>query len=360
MEYENSQNGLREGESYAVSSTAPTAPESIKTGKAAPPERPAVKDADESNNVADSARAKKSIAPTVVAILLLVLLIVTGIASCGNSGSLGSGSVVKGNTVAVIDLAGTIQYDGTACSPAGFKSLLDEAQADDNVKAVVLRVNSGGGTATAGEEMTTYLKQFTKPVVVSSASLNASAAYEISSQADYIFVAATSEIGAIGTAREMINYSDLMDMLGIDVDVIVSADSKDSTYGYRELTEEEREHYQKMVDECNQVFIDNVAEGRNVTVQKATEWANGLTWTGKTAVEMGIADEIGTVEDACDKAAEIAGCKDNYTTSSLYIEGASFGGLFDLFSESSSQGVATAEDIATALKELKSDGSGIN
>ena len=93
-----------------------------------------------------------------------------------------------GPTVAVIDISGTIQYDGTACSPEGLSSLLDQAEENDDIEAVVLRVDSGGGTATAGEEMAEYVKRFSKPVVVSSASMNCSAAYEISSQADLIYV----------------------------------------------------------------------------------------------------------------------------------------------------------------------------
>lgn len=99
------------------------------------------------------------------------------------------------NTVAVIDIDSTIQYDGTTNSPDGLKQQLDVAADDSRIIAVVLRVNSGGGVATAGEEMSTYVKEFRedtgKPVVVSSASSNASAAYEISSQADYIFTAHT-------------------------------------------------------------------------------------------------------------------------------------------------------------------------
>ena len=79
-----------------------------------------------------------------------------------------------------------------------------------------------------------------KPVVVSSASVNASAAYEISSQADYIYTAKTTAIGAIGTVMQVTDLSGLMEKLGISVDNVTSADSKDSSYGTRPLTEEER------------------------------------------------------------------------------------------------------------------------
>ena len=264
--------------------------------------------------------SKKGNAPLLVTVLLLVLLIVAGVGSCVSGSAANSSSISLGDRVAVITLDGTIQYDGSACSPEGFKMLLDEAANDPSIKAEVLRVNSGGGTATAGEEMTEYLKDFEKPVVVSTAAINASAAYEISSQADYIFAAQSSEVGSIGTIIELMDYSDLMGMLGINIDTISSAESKDSSYGIRELSDEEREHYQQMVDEINQMFIANVAEGRGVSERKvANEWANGLTWTGITAQKMGLVDEIGTLEDACDKAAELAGCGDSYETTELYF-----------------------------------------
>ena len=273
--------------------------------------------------------SKKGNAPLLVTVLLLVLLIVAGVGSRVSGSAANSSSISLGDRVAVITLDGTIQYDGSACSPEGFKMLLDEAANDPSIKAVVLRVNSGGGTATAGEEMTEYLKDFEKPVVVSTAAINASAAYEISSQADYIFAAQSSEVGSIGTIIELMDYSDLMGMLGINIDTISSAESKDSSYGIRELSDEEREHYQQMVDEINQMFIANVAEGRGVSERKvANEWANGLTWTGITAQKMGLVDEIGTLEDACDKAAELAGCGDSYETTELYFATSGIESLF--------------------------------
>ena len=241
------------------------------------------------------------------------------------------------NSIAVIDIDGTIQYDGTACSPEGFKELLDKAKDDENVKAVVLRVNSGGGTATAGEEMAAYLRDFEKPVVVSSASINASAAYEISSQANYIYVAKSTEIGAIGTAMQVTDMSGLFGMLGIDMEVITSADSKDSSYGYRPLTEEEREYYQHMVDQINETFLENVAAGRTMTMDEVRSLATGLPFTGIDAVQNGLADEVGTLEDAIGKAASLAGITD-YEKYSLGFSSYSLSELYDLFGSTSTDG----------------------
>lgn len=202
------------------------------------------------------------------------------------------------DSVALIKLSGTIQYDGSTCSPEGLSYQLERAAKDDKIKGVVLRVDSGGGTATAGEEMAGLVRDFEKPIVVSSAATNASAAYEISSQADYIFTAKTTAIGSIGVALQVTNLAGLYKLLGIEVENITSADSKDASYGTRPLTEAEREWYQSMVDQINMDFMETVAEGRDMTLDQVRELANGLAYTGIDAVEVGLADEIGTQEDA--------------------------------------------------------------
>jgi len=298
-----------------------------------------------------------------VAILAVFALIVIGMASCasafsslgGLTGAAGDGaSGLTGDTIAIITLDGTIQYDGSTCSPEGLKAKLDEAENNSHIKAVVLRINSGGGTATAGEEMATYVKDFSKPIVVSSASINASAAYEISSQADYIYTERTTAIGSIGTAMTFTDLSGLYDKLGINMTDITSADSKDSTYGNRPLTDDEIAYYQDMIDQINEYFITTVAEGRNMSTDDVRALATGLTFTGMTAVQNGLADEIGTLQDACDKAAELAGASSSYGTIELKqaSSSSSLSSLLDLF------GLSVKGDQTTSQTEGQgSDGS---
>ncbi|MEG0070824.1 MAG: signal peptide peptidase SppA [Raoultibacter sp.] len=297
-----------------------------------------------------------------VAVILLFICIIVGMVSCSGAVSslanplLGASSSSAGfitrDSIGVITLGGTIQYDGSTCSPEGLKAQLDRAEKDSHIKAIVLRVDSGGGTATAGEEMATYLRDFSKPVVVSSASLNASAAYEISSQADYIYTAKTTAIGAVGTVLQVTDLSELFSKLGIKVENIASAQSKDSSYGTRPLTDEERAYYQKQVDEINETFIQTVATGRGMSVEEVRALATGLTFTGMTAVENGLADEIGTQEDACAKAAELAHIT-HYETVPLEDENLDMSSLLGLLGSSSS----SQEQVTAALKELVRDGS---
>lgn len=293
-----------------------------------------------------------------VAVVLFFALMFASLASCTSvmNSSLDSVGMFDGgygssvdyltdDTVAIIEINGTIQYDGTVCSPEGLKEQLDIAEGNDYIKAVVLRVDSGGGTATAGEEMSLYVSEFSKPVVVSSASINASAAYEISSQADYIFTAKTTAIGSIGTAMQVTDLSGLYEKLGISVENITSSDSKDSSYGTRALTEEERAWYQRQVDQINETFIETVAAGRDMSVEDVRALANGMTYTGMDAVENGLADEIGTLEDAIDKACELAGI--NYCdTIYLYTE------YYDIYSMLGLASADDASELAALLKGL--------
>lgn len=305
----------------------------------------------------------------IVAIVAAFALCALGIGSCTTVLSAATGSLsgsaaqaeASSDSVGVITISGTIEYDGTSASPEGLKAQLDRAAENDHIKAVVLRVNSGGGTATAGEEMAAYVKQFReetgKPVVVSSAATNASAAYEVSSQADFIFTAKTTAIGAIGTAMQITDMSELLGKLGIDVENVTSSSSKDSTYGTRALTDDERAYYQDMVDKINATFIENVASGRNMDVEAVRALATGLTFTGTDAVENGLADEIGTKEDAVTKAAELAGMK-QYDTVSLQSDSGSVSDLLDLLSKDNSS--VSVADVAAALKEIASNGNNAN
>ncbi|MEY8314799.1 signal peptide peptidase SppA [Adlercreutzia muris] len=253
---------------------------------------------------------------------------------------------VTGDTVGIISIDGTIQYDGSTSSPEGLKAQLDAAEQNPHIKAVVLRVNSGGGVATAGEEMARYVRDFSKPVVVSCASLDASAAYMISSQADYIYTAETSAVGSIGVIMSVTDLSGLYEKLGISVDNITSADAKDAGGGDRPLTEEERAWYQAQVDQINDVFIATVAEGRSMTEDEVRALATGLTFTGIDAVGNGLADEIGTLEMAVEKAASLAGVADADT---VYLQDSSsdLGRLLDIMG---TEDEATVTDM---LKELE-------
>ena len=145
-----------------------------------------------------------------------------------------------------------------------------------------------------------------------------------------------------------------MEMLGITTEDITSSSSKDSTYGNRALTDEERAYYQAQVDQINETFIENVAQGRDMKVEEVKPLATGLTFTGIDAVDNGLADEIGTLEDAVAKAAELAGSSTRETVTLDTSSSDDLDLLLDLMSESDTQ---TTQELAQALKQLEADGS---
>lgn len=303
----------------------------------------------------------------IVIVLAIMIVMIVSVVSCSStmstvmnpfsSISSSNGTVAATSpSVAVIDIDGTIQYDGTSCSPEGLKDLLDEAADDSNIVSVVLRVNSGGGVATAGEEMAAYVRDFEKPIVVSSAATNASAAYEISSQADRIFVDQTTMIGSIGVIMQVTDLSGLYDKLGISIDSITSADAKDAGSGSRPLTEEERAWYQDMVDQINDTFVQTVADGRDMDIEDVRELANGLPFTGIDAVDNGLADELGLMEDAVLYASEEAGYDHALPVVSLYDRSSDLMSLLDILGKSDSE-MGNAAKLQALIDRLEQAGA---
>lgn len=285
---------------------------------------------------------------------VVIVAIIVGVAVLGSLASCAVSNLsFASSAIGVIDIDGTIGQDGGANVPEGLLAQLSEAENDPTTAAVVLRVNSGGGAAAAGEEMARYVADFSKPIVVSTASGNASAAYLISSQADYIFANEASSVGAIGTAMQLTDYSKLLDLLGIDVRTITSANSKDASYGHRPLTQEEIDYFQAQVDQINKSFIESVAQGRHMEVSAVEKLATGLSFTGSDALENGLIDEIGTYKDALNKAAQLAGLR-SYHAEHL---GSSDLGLIELLSALlANTSTVSNEETNIALQE----GTGVN
>lgn len=303
----------------------------------------------------------------IVITLAIMVVCIVSVVSCSSTMSavmnpFSSLSTTKQQTaiyspsVAIIEIDGTIQYDGTQNSPEGLKELLDEASADSDIEAVVLRVNSPGGVATAGEEMASYVADFDKPIVVSSASSNHSAAYMISSQADCIFVDKTTSIGSIGVIMQVTDLSGLYEKLGISIDDIVSADSKGAGSGTRPLTEEERAWYQDMVDQINEVFIQTVADGRDMPYDEVAKLATGMPFTGMDAVENGLADEIGLLDEAVAYASELAGYSSELPTVYLSNYSSDLLDLLDVLGASEDGGEA-ASALRRALEGSEGTGA---
>ena len=190
------------------------------------------------------------------------------------------------------------------------------ARLDDSVKAVVLRVNSPGGSALASDivwrEMT--LLQQAKPVVVSMGDMAASGGYYISAPADYIVANRLTLTGSIGVFGVMFNIAEtLRTKLGITLDSVGTSPSADGISLLRPLTEGERTVIRKGVDRVYETFVEHVAEGRNLPQSEVYTIAEGRIWSGSEAVENGLADANGGFTEAIAVAADMADLGDNFS-----------------------------------------------
>jgi protease-4 len=248
-----------------------------------------------------------------------VVLVVFGCvwASVAAIVSEGSAGLGDGNTIAVIPMTGTISGTGSgtgAVNPQDFLKQLQRAEGDSNVKAIVLRIDSPGGTVAASQEIASYVQHASKPIVVSVADIDASGAYMVSARADRIVANPGSAIGSIGVIMEIPNASGLMDKLGMEFKVITAGKYKDAGSPFRAVTPEETAMLQSQINEIYGQFIDIVADGRKLPRSEVESMATGWAWTGTEAKKMGLVDQVGTYEDALDAAAELGKIKGRYNT----------------------------------------------
>lgn len=211
-------------------------------------------------------------------------------------------------------------------------SHLREARLDPTVEAVVLRVNSPGGTASATQEIYSEilkLREEGKVVVVSMSDMAASGGYYIAAAADHIMANPGTTTGSIGVILQHTNLEELFENIGVEFETIKSGEHKDIGDISRAMTPEEREILQSFSQDVYEQFVEAVASGRNMSREQVLELADGRVYTGRQALELGLVDELGNLYDAVDRAAELSGIQDP-----IIVE---FGGLsfWDFFWSSS-------------------------
>lgn len=241
-------------------------------------------------------------------ITILVILPATSLA-CAIGG--------EQNKVAVIPLSGPVQaaptglfFAGSAITPQLVRSQLERARQDGEVKAVVLQVESPGGSVAACQEILNEMEQMEKPVVVSFGTVAASGGYFISATADRIVALPGTLTGSIGVISQIPNIKGLYEKLGIEMEVFTAGKYKDMYAGVRELTPEERELLQEMTDQMYDQFVQVVAEGRGLSEEKVRTLATGQLYTGEQALDLGLVDELGGLITAIDLAASLAGIEE--------------------------------------------------
>ncbi|WP_447603436.1 signal peptide peptidase SppA [Nitrospira sp. Nam80] len=220
--------------------------------------------------------------------------------------------------VLLVDLSGVISSEsreGFYSYPsllATIKEELSKAAKDERVKAMVLRINSPGGTVTASDIIYHELKSFKAarniPIVASIMDVGASGGYYIASAADAVMAHPSSVTGSIGVIMLTVNARGLLEKVGVEANAVTSGPRKDMGSPFRQMLPEERAIFQSVIDSFYERFLHVVREGRpNLSTEQIKKLADGRIYSGQQAKESGLIDEIGYLDEAVDLAKKKAG-----------------------------------------------------
>ncbi len=279
-------------------------------------------------------RRKVILRATIVFVCLLVVFISLRalIGASGDSQTIGSHKLTgnfTGSKLALVTISGPIFYSAKVID------VLEKYGKDQNVKAIVLRIDSPGGGVSACQEIVAELKKvkkkdgYNKKVIVSFGTLAASGGYYIGCYGDRIFSNPGTLTGSIGVIMENLNLEELLNKIGVKEEVIKSGKFKDTGSSMRKMTTEERQLLQGVIDDVYAQFVDAVADGRGAVftakikkagdaaasdpvtkeqiVAEIKKHADGRIFSGSQALQYGFVDELGTQEDAINWAAKAVG-----------------------------------------------------
>lgn len=213
------------------------------------------------------------------------------------------GGGISGDKVAVVELRGII------ADPTDFQRELKELAERDDVKALIVRIDSPGGAVGPSQEIHGEIKKAakTKTVVASMGSVAASGGYYAATAANKIVANPGTITGSIGVLVEFVNASELLSKIGLKGYVVKSGKFKDTGSPFRKMEAEEEALLQEVINNVKVQFVRDVAIGRNLKVEDVEKIADGRIFTGAQAKEKGLVDELGGLSDAIDLGAKLAG-----------------------------------------------------
>jgi protease-4 len=285
---------------------------------------------------------------------VLILFFVGGVGLLMIGATL-AGSATAGPRVGLISIDGPIMdspsrgvLGGSAGGTRDFIENLQKAEKDPNIKAVVVRVNSPGGSPAASQEMFQAIRRLRtkKPVYCSMADMAASGGYYIAAGCEKIYANPSTLTGSIGVISQFLNYSDLFKKVGLDEATIKSGKFKDAGNPSRPLTPAERQLFQSMIMNVYNQFVNDIVIGRKdatkgkLTRAKVLQLADGRVYTGQQAQANGLVDELGGLHETVQAAGKAGGIEGDPKIVEIG-SGGLFGGLMG--TESSS---GIANDVA--------------
>ncbi len=221
--------------------------------------------------------------------------------------------------IAIVYAQGEIRYGEGDVEYIGQEKIIDalkKIRKDKNIKAVVLRVNSPGGSALASDMIWRELEitKKEKPLVVSMGNYAASGGYYIACNAHKILAEPTTITGSIGVFGMIPNFSQLADNIGINAEQVGTNKQSLGYSPFEPMTEEFHNYAKESIEDIYKTFVERVASGRNMSFAQVDSIGQGRVWTGKEALKNGLIDELGNLEDAIKLAAELAEIEDYRTT----------------------------------------------
>lgn len=300
--------------------------------------------------------AKRRVALVTAAILFLGMVYLSGrLGGAGRPATPGpwDEALVEGegrDKVAVVNIEGEITDTGDlsrAAVASQIVSQLRQAKDDDAVKAVILRLNTPGGSVVASDEIHAAVEELVEegtPVVASMSEVAASGGYYVASATDRIVANPSTFTGSIGVILVLVNLEEAAGNLGIEPIIIKSGRLKDLGSPFSELTEEERDILQSLIDGAYDRFVDVVAQGRDLSRADVREVADGRPLSGEQARDAGLVDVLGGFDRAVEEARALAGIEE-----ARVVEYRQPFSLADLFSPAFPSIVGPVEDVERSV-----------
>jgi protease-4 len=216
---------------------------------------------------------------------------------------IGSFSPVGAGKIGVIEIEGAITDMKEAMEDVvNFKE-------DDSIKGVILRINSPGGAVGPTQEIYSEIKKLkqSKKVYVSMGSVCASGGYYLAVTGEKVYASPSTITGSIGVIMQQTVVEDLMKKIGVEANAIKSGPLKDTGTPFRKMRDDERKYLQGVIDSIYEQFVNDVAEGRQMPVDRVKQLADGRIYTGLQAKQMGLIDDIGTFYDVVDEMQKVLG-----------------------------------------------------
>jgi protease-4 len=237
------------------------------------------------------------------AISLLVVTVVVLVLTVGQAG--------RGREFSFGDQIQVVGIEGTLLDSGAIIEQLKQYEDSPSVPAILLKINSPGGAVAPSQEIYAEVlrlrEEHGKVVVAYLSSVGASGAYYIACAADQIIANPGTLVGSIGVIVEWLNYDALLEWAQLSSVVFKSGEYKDVPSPTRDLTPEESEYYQSLIDDVYLQFVEAVAAGRGMEIDEVRGFADGRVFTGRAARELRMIDEIGNQQDAIDLTARLAG-----------------------------------------------------